>query len=255
MKVVTWNVNSINVRLGRLKNLIRREDPDIVCLQELKCTDDKFPADELEKLGYFSSYWGQKTYNGVAILSKEKPSKIWKGFDSKTNEESRLIAIRLSHLTVICVYVPNGQEVGSEKYQFKLNWFKKLNHFLESHFDLNTPLLVCGDFNVAPTDQDVYDPSVWRDKILFSTPEKTALNSLLNLGFLDCYRQLHPREKAFTWWDYRNVSFLKDHGLRIDFILGTDSIIQKAEDAYVDRNERKGTQPSDHAPVIGVFTD
>lgn len=256
MKVVTWNVNSINVRLERLKKFLDREEPDIVCLQELKCTEDKFPALELKEKGFESVMLGQKTYNGVAILTKIKPDEVWRGFgDSSSSEEARLVGARFGKLTVICVYVPNGQEVGSEKYRYKLKWLQDLRNFLKNKTDAEGSVLVCGDFNVAPTDLDVYDPKVWRDQILFSDPEKQALKSVTDLGLQDLYRIIHPKSEAFTWWDYRNVSFPRNHGLRIDFILGSASVAEQVEDAYVDRNERKGTQPSDHAPVICLFKE
>jgi len=256
MKVVTWNVNSIKVRLERLNKLLKREDPDVVCLQELKCTEDKFPFEELRQKGFESVVFGQKTYNGVAILSKAKPSKIWKGFhDHSFSTDARLIGATIEGVTVICIYVPNGQEVGSEKYHYKLKWFEHLRTFLKKEVDLDSQVLVCGDFNVAPADEDVYDPKSWRDQILFSEPEKKALASITDLGLKDLYRVIHPEGEAFTWWDYRNVSFPKNHGLRIDFILGTSKAASFVEDIYVDRNERKGAQPSDHAPVVCLFKE
>lgn len=254
MKVVTWNVNSINVRLERLKKFLDREDPDIVCLQELKCVEEKFPSKELEEKGFNCAVLGQKTYNGVAILSKIKPDKVWKSLSSNSNpEEARFLAALFGNLMVICVYVPNGQEVGSEKYQYKLKWFEQLRNFLQKQVKLDSLVLVCGDFNVAPQDEDVYDPNAWRDQILFSEPEKAALRSITDLGFQDLYRVVHPSGEAFTWWDYRNGSFPRNQGCRIDFILGSPPIASRVEDAYVDRNERKGVQPSDHAPLICSF--
>lgn len=256
MKVVTWNVNSINVRLDRLKKLLAREEPDIVCLQELKCTDDKFPYLELKEEGFETVVVGQKTYNGVAILSKLKPDKIWRGMGAKSlPDEARLVGVQFGELTVVCVYCPNGQEVGSDKYRYKLKWFEQLRNFLKTQIDFSTPVLVCGDFNVAPQDEDVYDPKHWRNQILFSEPEKEALKSITDLGLKDLYRVIHSKGEGFTWWDYRNVSFPKNHGLRIDFILGSQRAVEGIEDAYVDRNERKGTQPSDHAPVICLFKE
>jgi len=254
MKVVTWNVNSINVRLERLKRLLKREEPDIVCLQELKCTEDKFPFDELKSLGFEGTVLGQKTYNGVAILSKQSPTKVWKGLPvSQEVQDARLIGAQFGDLAVICVYVPNGQEVGSDKFKYKLKWFEKLKTFLITELSPTGSVLICGDFNVAPQDEDVYDPKAWKDQILFSEPEKAALQSIRDLGFLDLYREIRPNQEGFTWWDYRNVSFPKNHGLRIDFILGSKTTAEHLEDSYVDRNERKGEQPSDHAPVVCVF--
>ncbi len=256
MKVVTWNVNSINVRLDRLSKLLKREDPDVVCLQELKCTEDKFPFEALREKGFESIVLGQKTYNGVAILSKVKPSKIWKGFETApTDTEARLIGAQIDGVTVICVYVPNGQEVGSDKYRYKLKWLEHLRAFLKEEVDLNSPVLVCGDFNIAPTEEDVFDPKAWENQVLFSDPEKESLKTIMGLGLTDLYREIHPTGEAFTWWDYRNISFPKNHGLRIDFILGSSKAVSFIEDAYVDRNERKGTQPSDHAPVVCLFKE
>lgn len=254
LKLVTWNVNSINVRLERLLKLIDREEPDLICLQELKCTEDKFPLSQLIEKGYHCAVMGQKTYNGVAILSKKKPLHTWSGLKGEANPlEARLIAIETENLVTVCVYVPNGQEVGSEKYQYKLTWLKELHVYLSTLLTKYPNLIVCGDFNVAPDDKDVYDPKAWRDQILFSKPEKEALQNLFKLKLVDLFRVIHPDEEAFTWWDYRGFSFPKNHGLRIDLILGTSSIAELVEESYVDRNERKGTQPSDHAPVVCTF--
>ena len=254
LKVATWNVNSIKVRLPRLLNFLEREDPDIVCLQELKCVEEQFPFEELKAAGYQAAVYGQKTYNGVALLSKIKPSQVWKGMNDEVDDPAaRLIAGTFDGITVVCVYVPNGQEVGSEKYQYKLKWLARFKSFLKNHFNSKNPFVVCGDFNIAPEDQDVYDPKAWEGKILFSDPEKLALTELMNLGLVDTFRTLFPKQKSYTWWDYRNLSFPKDLGLRIDFILGSEPMIEHLEDSYVDRNERKGVQPSDHAPVISTF--
>jgi exodeoxyribonuclease-3 len=254
LKISTWNVNSINVRLERLINFLKREAPDIVCLQELKCLEEKFPFEALETAGYHSTVFGQKTYNGVAILSKSPPEKVWKGMEDKVDDPAaRLVGANVAGVNVICVYVPNGQEVGSEKYKYKLQWMKRFTGFLQNHFTTSSPVLVCGDFNVAPEDKDVYDPAIWKDQILFSENEKKALAAIMEFGLVDTFRKTHPHDQAFTWWDYRNLSFPKNLGLRIDFILGSQSMIDSLIDSYVDRNERKGVQPSDHAPVISVF--
>jgi len=254
LKVVTWNVNSINVRLERLLHLLKREAPDLVCLQELKCTEDKFPFSALEELGYHATVRGQKTYNGVAILSRTKPTGLledWKKFLPES--EARIVGIQLETVIVVCVYVPNGQEVGSEKYSFKLNWLTQLHGWLRELSKKHAQIILAGDFNVAPTDLDVYDPEKWRDQILFSNPEKNALFEIYSLGFQDLFRKVHPNKEAFTWWDYRQGGFARNHGLRIDFILGTKNIADRVEASYVDRNERKGEQPSDHAPVISIL--
>lgn len=254
VKLITWNVNSINVRLERLVQLIQREDPDIVCLQELKCTEDKFPTEALQKAGYKIQMWGQKTYNGVALLSKVTPQHPWRGWpEGDSSDEARIIAADFGGVEVMCVYVPNGQAVGTDKYDYKMKWLAKLHQTVHQQLKKNRAMLICGDFNIAQSDLDVHDPHQWKDQCLFSDPEKKALNQLLELGLVDLYRATHPSETGFTWWDYRSGAFPRNHGLRIDLILASSHLLNQVEDIYVDRNERKGEKPSDHAPVICVF--
>ncbi|NBT59979.1 hypothetical protein EBT16_14485 [bacterium] len=192
-------------------------------------------------------------YVGKAFHNFFKGHYDVKIYDPALANSSTKDDINKCDLAVICVYVPNGQEVGSDKFKYKLKWFEKLKTFLITELSPTGSVLICGDFNVAPQDEDVYDPKAWKDQILFSEPEKAALQSIRDLGFLDLYREIRPNQEGFTWWDYRNVSFPKNHGLRIDFILGSKTTAEHLEDSYVDRNERKGEQPSDHAPVVCVF--
>ena len=254
MKIATWNVNSIKVRLERVIQFLQREDPDFLCLQELKCVEEKFPYEALASVGYQCAVFGQKTYNGVAILSKQKPGRILKGLDhADLDKEARVLSADFGSFRLICIYVPNGQEVGSEKYLYKLSWMKALEKYLAQSLKAFPQQVLCGDFNIAQSDLDIYDPEPWREGILFSEKEKIALKKVLDLGFVDLYRSLHATQPGFTWWDYRNFSFQKNHGLRIDLVLGTPPIRNTLEEVYVDKLERKGIQPSDHAPVIAVF--
>jgi len=254
MKLVTWNVNSIQTRLKRLLNFINREEPELICLQELKCLEEKFPFSELEALGYKCAVSGQKAYNGVALLSRLDLNEVSKGFGNQDlDQDARLIAAKVGSFYIINVYVPNGQEIGSEKYAYKLKWLESLEDFLKIKLKTHEKIIICGDFNIAPKDQDVYDPKSLKESILFSSKEHKALSKIFNLGFCDLLRSLHPKQKIFSWWDYRKSAFLQNHGLRIDLILGTEPVLEQLEDVYVDTNERKGGQASDHAPVVSIF--
>jgi exodeoxyribonuclease-3 len=254
MKLVTWNVNSIRQRRERLLAALARHQPDVVCLQETKVVDADFPADELRALGYQSVAAGQKGYNGVAILSKGALSDVTKGFrDGDDDEQARLIAATAGGVRVICAYAPNGQSVGSEKYAFKLEWFERLRKLLEREADVSRDLALVGDFNVAPGDLDVHDPLAWRGQIMCSDAERASLARLCEWGLVDAFRHKHPQLVAFTWWDYRMLGFPKNRGLRIDHLLVSESLCARLLDVSIDREERKGKQPSDHAPVIGSF--
>jgi exodeoxyribonuclease III len=254
LKIITWNVNSINVRLERLLALIAREQPDIICLQELKCIDEKFPTEKIQEAGFHCLVLGQKTYNGVAILSKEPIKELTRGFqDTGDDSHSRFLGGETFGLSVFSAYVPNGQFVGSEKYAYKLEWLKRLRKYLDLHFGPKDKLVVAGDFNVAPEDIDVHDPDLWHEKILCSSQERLALKDVMDFGLVDLYRELYPKEKAFSWWDYRQLAFQKNLGLRIDLILGTKSIEMTTKEVTMIREERKGVQPSDHAPVAACL--
>ncbi len=256
LKVATWNVNSIRSRLERLILFLRRSSVDILCLQELKCTEEQFPWSELSAEGYQSFIFGQKSYNGVAILVKNQwqVDGVSKGFLGGEDLGARYIEIILGKLRIGSVYAVNGQEVGSIAYQNKLLWFKKLQEYLVALNPTESHFILSGDFNVAPTEMDVYSPNNWEgERILVSTEERRAMQQLFNLGFIDSLREHHKKEKIFSWWDYRQLSFPMNKGLRIDLILNTLPMHALCKSHFIDREERKGSKPSDHAPVIAEF--
>jgi exodeoxyribonuclease III len=251
MKIATWNVNSIRVRLPRLIPWLRRVEPDVVCLQETKVVDEDFPAAEFQELGYRCLTHGQRTYNGVAILSRLETSDVMRNLpDDGPGAERRLLAATIGGIRIIDVYAPNGRFVGSDSYTYKLEWFRRLRAHLDSSFNPDLPVLVCGDFNVAPEDRDVWDPEKWRGQILFSEPEKEALQYVRAWGLEDALRLRHPEAGLFTWWDYRAGAFHRGWGLRIDHILISKPLIDRCGAVEIHRDERKGMKPSDHAPVI-----
>jgi exodeoxyribonuclease-3 len=254
VKLVTWNVNSIRQRQERLLALLARHQPDVVCLQETKVVDADFPADAIRAAGYDFAHCGQKAYNGVAILAREKPADVVIGLrDGNDDAPARLLAATVGDVRVISAYAPNGQSVGSDKYMFKLEWYARLYALLARECAPDRPFALVGDFNVAPGDLDVHDPLAWQGKIMCSEPERAALRKLCEWGLVDAFRARYPDKVAFTWWDYRMLGFPKNHGLRIDHLLLTKPLFSRLEDVVIDRDERKGKQPSDHAPVIGVF--
>lgn len=260
MKLITWNVNSIRTRMERVVAVLKRHEPDVLCLQEIKATDDVFPVETFNELGYRSSVLGQRTYNGVAVLSKNKPDEIQRGFMcDPIPEQARVLGIAVSGVQVLNLYVVNGQAVGTEKYDLKLEWLDRLTDWLKKNYDPSKPLIAAGDFNIAPDDRDVYDPKVWRGKVLCSEPERTRLRTLLDWGLNDLLRAHTDEAGIYSWWDYRHGAFHRGMGLRIDLILGTAPMAERLVSVEVDRNERKPTsgpgKPSDHAPVIAWFRD
>jgi exodeoxyribonuclease-3 len=250
MKVATWNVNSLRVRLPHLLDWLARHSPDAICLQETKCEDATFPADELRAAGYCSVHHGQRTYNGVAILSKAEGAGVCRGIPEFTDEQSRVIAADVGGLRLVSVYVPNGQSVGSDKYAYKLRWFEALANWLDKERAAHPRLAVMGDFNVAPEDRDVHDPAAWAGQVLFSEPERAALGRLFELGFADAFRLFDQPERSFSWWDYRMNAFRRKMGLRIDHILLAPELAGAARACAIDIEPRKLERPSDHAPVI-----
>lgn len=254
MQIATWNVNSIRARLPRVLEWLERVGPDVVCLQETKVRDDQFPVAEMAARGYHALVFGQPTYNGVAILSRAPTGPVFHGFPGDDgDQERRLIATTINGITVVCVYVPNGREVGSPTYEHKLAWIYRLRSLLN---DLAAPgdlLAVCGDFNVAPGDGDVHDPDRWRGQLLCSQPERTAFEDLLEWGLVDVLRHHHPGPGPFTWWDYRGGAFHRDWGLRIDHVLATKPLAERCAAVETHRDERKGERPSDHVPVVATF--
>jgi exodeoxyribonuclease-3 len=254
MKLATWNVNSIRIRLERLGALLDRHQPDVLCLQETKVEDERFPMEPLAERGYQVALHGQKSYNGVAIASRRPMEDVVRGLppDGAAEEQARLIAATIDGVRVICAYVPNGQAPGTPKYEHKLAWMERLRAHMA---DLVTagPMVLCGDFNVAPEDRDVHDPAAWAGQIHCSEPERAALRSIASVGLIDGLRHLRPDAGLYTWWDYRQLSFPKNKGLRIDLVLVNQPMVGRLREVAIDRDERKGKQPSDHAPVIATF--
>ena len=254
MKIASWNVNSIKARQERLLGWLSSAQPDVLCLQELKCVDEKFPLEELKAAGYHAACHGQKTYNGVAILSKEPIEDVSRGLlDDGEAAQARLIAGTVRGVRVICVYAPNGQSVGSEAYQYKLDWYARLRRYLDTRHKPDQPLVITGDFNVAPEERDVWDVRLWEGQTLFSLPERAALKQMADFGLADTFRKFHPEEGRYSWWDYRMLGFPKNHGLRIDHLFATAPLFEKCTAADIDREARKGKQPSDHAPIWAEF--
>lgn len=228
--------------------------PDVVCLQETKCTDEQFPELALRAAGYHSAFHGQKSYNGVAILSRSALENVQASLcDEEDDPQARVLAATIGSVRVYSVYVPNGQAVGSPAYDYKMKWFGRLEKCLRERERLDQPLAVCGDFNVAPKDEDVYDPELWRGAIMCSEGERAAFEQLCKVGLTDTLRIHHPETGLFSWWDYRMLAFPKNRGLRIDAILASTWLAQHCVAAGIDREMRKGTEPSDHAPVWAEF--
>lgn len=253
MKLATWNVNSLKVRLPQLIDWMARTQPDIVCLQELKIEDTKFPRAELQAAGYQCAISGQKTYNGVAILSRADITEVTAGIPDFADEQKRVIAATVGAVRVVCVYCPNGQAVGSEKYDYKLRWFAALKGFLAAELQRHPQLAVAGDFNVAPEDRDVHDPKSWEGQVHVSEAERAAWRALLALGLKDTFRLFEQPEKIYSWWDYRMMGFRRNAGLRIDQILASEALARRCIASGVDKAPRKLERPSDHAPVVAEF--
>lgn len=254
MKIATWNVNSLRSREERLCNWLVQHTPDVLCLQELKATEDQLPLDRLASLGYRAVVNGQKTYNGVAILSRAQPVEVRVGLDDGVDDpQARLVSAQVAGVTVVCVYVPNGQAPGTDKWAYKLTWLQRLLDWLDRHHRPDQPLVLCGDLNVAPFDIDMARPAEWRGTAMH-TPELTAWFQALHAwGLHDVVRQLRPEVGLYSWWDYRMLGFQKNNGLRIDHLLATAPLAQLARAALLDRDERRGDKPSDHVPVMVEF--
>jgi exodeoxyribonuclease-3 len=256
MIVATWNVNSVRAREERLLAWLARHGPDVLCLQELKTEDAGFPHDRVRAAGYHAAVLGQRTYNGVAVLSRAAPTEIDRGLafpDGTTDPQARYIAARIDGVWVVSVYVPNGQVVGSEKWGYKLAWLRQLRAQLERRFDRGTAVALCGDFNVAPDDLDVARPDEWRGTVLCHADARAAFAAVAAWGLCDVVRRHHPGGKQYSWWDYRGLGFQRNNGLRIDHVLATESLAARCTRAWIDRDERKGDKPSDHAPVVAEF--
>ncbi len=250
MKLATWNVNSLKVRLPHLTDWLLCAQPDVVCLQELKLEDAKFPRDELAAAGYVSAFSGQKTYNGVAILARTPLEDVQMGIPGFVHEHKRVIAATVDGVRVICLYAPNGQAVGSDKYEYKLQWYAALRDWLREELAQHPQLAVLGDLNIAPEDRDVHDPKLWEGQTHVSEPERAAFRALLDLGLKDSFRLFEQAEKTFSWWDYRMMGFRRNAGLRIDLILLSPALVSRCIACSIDRAPRKLERPSDHAPVV-----
>ena len=249
-RLATWNVNSLKVRLPHLLGWLAQASPDAVCLQETKTEDAKFPAAELGAAGYQAVFYGQKTYNGVAILARSEPSAVERGIPGFEDDLKRVIAATVGEIRVVCIYAPNGQAVDSEKYEYKLRWYKALAAWLKAELERQPRIALLGDFNVAPEDRDVHDPKRWEGQIHVSEPERAVFRRLLELGFADAFRLFPQPEKEFTWWDYRLAAFPRGWGLRIDEILLSPQLARRCAACTIDKAPRALERPSDHAPVV-----
>ena len=254
MKLATWNVNSIRSRLERLLDWVKKHTPDVLCLQELKCIEDQFPFDAIQEAGYHAAVFGQKAYNGVAILARSEPLDVQRGLGGDLDDpQARMISAEIDGVRIISTYVPSGSVVGSEKYAYKLDWMSRLREMLDRDFDPDQPLVLCGDLNVAVDDKDVENPDAWADSVLCVPPVREALEEIRQWGLVDVFRRVNPDGGIYSWWDYRRLGFQRNDGLRIDHIYATESLSTRCTVAEVDRQERKGQKPSDHAPVIAIF--
>jgi len=253
MRVTTWNVNSLRVRMEHLGRWLADNAVDAIALQELKLADEHFPRAEIEALGLQAACYGQKTYNGVAILSRSPLADVENGIPSDPDPQRRVIAATIGSVRLVNVYVPNGQAVDSEKYTYKLAWLERLRTYLASLLKLHPQLLVVGDFNIAPEDRDVHDPAAWEGSVHVSAPERAALAKITALGFTDLFRRFEQPERSWSWWDYRMNAFRRNHGLRIDLMLASGELARHCTACTIDRVPRSWERPSDHAPVTAVF--
>jgi exodeoxyribonuclease III len=250
MKLATWNVNSLNVRLPHVLDWVAKHDPDVLCLQETKLEDAKFPHAALREAGYHTLFSGQRTYNGVAILSKVPAEDSLKGIAGLEDDQQRVISATISGVRVVCVYVPNGENMESPKFQYKMKWLAALQGWLKAELECFPLLAVAGDYNIAPEPRDVHDPEAWAAKIHFTPPERVALHALFGIGLADSFRLFEQPERAYTWWDYRMMAFRRKMGLRIDHILLSPALAPLCTSCTIDIEPRRLERPSDHAPVL-----
>lgn len=252
-KIATWNVNSLRVRLEQVLEWLQEHSPDVLALQETKLVDEAFPGEMFSGIGYHAVYSGQKTYNGVAIISRSPTSRIVTDFPSFADPQRRILFASFDTLGVLNLYVPNGSEVGSEKYHYKLEWLTHLQSFVDAALDQERNLVMLGDFNIAPEDTDVHDPQEWEGKVLVSDAERAHFFQLTAKGMVDCYRLFDRESKEFSWWDYRAASFRRNRGLRIDHILASRDLAPRCRSCTIDKAPRKAEKPSDHTPVVAEF--
>jgi len=253
VRIATWNVNSLRVRLPHLINWLEMNPVDVIALQELKLTNEDFPLAELQARGWHCVANGQKTYNGVALLSRIAPTDVVRDVPGVEDPQRRVLAASYGDVRVVDLYVPNGQVVGSEKYAYKIGWLASLRNWLGQELSRHANLVALGDFNIAPEDRDVHDPAAWEGSVHVSEPERAALRALLQLGLKDVFRSFEQPAGTFSWWDYRMNAFRRNHGLRIDLILAGPGLAARCTGSRVDREPRAWERPSDHAPVIADF--
>ena len=251
-KIATWNVNSIKVRLEQVLEWLSANQVDVLALQETKSTDDNFPVDAFTEAGYQVVFSGQKTYNGVAIISKSPAEGVVTDIPGLDDPQRRILAATIDGVRVIDLYVPNGQSVDSDKYQYKLGWLAKVRDYIEQQLTEHAQLVVLGDFNIAPADIDVHDPEEWQGHVLVSDAERQAFQDMLSCGLEDSFRRYHD-EQAFSWWDYRAAAFRRNRGLRIDHILASSALAEGSLDCYIDKQPRTWERPSDHTVVVAEF--
>jgi exodeoxyribonuclease-3 len=250
LKLATWNVNSLNVRLPHVLDWLGANPIDVLCLQETKQEDSKFPYDALESAGYHAIHSGQKTYNGVAILSKHAMTDVAYGISGFEDEQKRVISATIQGIRVICVYIVNGQAIDSDKYLYKMRWLDALRAWLADELQKYPKLVVLGDYNIAPEDRDCHDPVAWEGQVLVSAQERAHFQQLLALGLHDSFRLFEQPEKSYSWWDYRMMGFRRNFGLRIDHILVSDALKADCKQCMIDKTPRKLERPSDHTPVV-----
>ncbi|MBL78623.1 MAG: exodeoxyribonuclease III [Nitrosomonadaceae bacterium] len=254
MRVATWNVNSLKVRLPQVINWLEINQPDVLCLQETKTQDENFPKDAILDAGYHPIYSGQKTYNGVAILSKRMSGSFVATIPNFIDSQKRVLAATYEDIRIICIYVPNGQSIDSEKFQYKLGWLTALNKWLQDELIKYPKLILLGDFNIAPEDRDVHDPKLWEGKVLCSTSEREAFMALLKLGLVDSFHLFDHPDRSYTWWDYRMMAFQRNMGMRIDHILLSHKLSDNCTNCIIDKEPRNNERPSDHTPVMVDFS-
>lgn len=255
MKLATWNVNSLRVRLPQVLDWLAREQPNVLCLQETKVTDAEFPLEPLQAAGYRAAFTGQKTYNGVATLCRQEPSDVVTRLPGDGDEaQKRLIAVTAGGTRIINVYVPNGESVDSDKYRYKLDWLKRLRDFVADELKRGNDVVLTGDYNIAPEARDVHDPAAWEGQVLFSEPERAAFRALTEAGLVDVFRRFDQPPASFSWWDYRMNGFKRNLGLRIDHILASATLAGRCRSCRIDAEPRRVERPSDHAPVVAEFS-
>jgi len=250
LKIATWNVNSLAVRLPQLLDWLALHQPDVLCLQETKLADDKFPHAAIIAAGYQVQWFGQKTYNGVALISKSPATDVVRNIPSHDDPQARVIAATVDGVRIIGAYIPNGQSVESEKFPYKLAWLSALHRWVEQECAAYPQLALLGDYNIAPEDRDVHDPVTWAGQVLCTPEERAHFKGLLGLGLFDSFRLFEQPPKSWSWWDYRNLAFRKNQGLRIDHVLVSEALKSRVLSCVIDKPTRKNERPSDHAPVI-----